>query len=53
MKTTIVGILAAAATVIQSHVQAGHSLTDWKTWIVPALIAALGFLAGDKKEVAK
>ena len=53
MKTTIAGLLAAAGAVVQSHVQAGHSLVDWKTWVLPALLAALGFLAGDKKEVTK
>ncbi len=52
MKTTIIGVIGAALAVVQSHVQAGHSLTDWKTYLVPSAIAALGFLARDK-EVAK
>lgn len=51
MKTTILGLLAATATVIQTHVQMGHDLTDWKTWILPAALAALGFLSKDNKPV--
>lgn len=47
MKTTLVGLLAAAGAVIQAHVQQGAALTDWKTWILPALLAALGCLAKD------
>lgn len=44
MKTTILGILLASATVIQAH-----DLTDWKSWLVPALVAALGYVAADHK----
>ena len=47
MKTTIVGLLAAAAAAIQATVQNGASLDDWKTWILPASLAVLGFLAKD------
>ena len=47
MKTTFIGLLAAAADVIQSHVQQGYSLLDWKTWIVPVFLALLGYVAKD------
>ena len=41
MNTTILGLLAAVAATIQSTLQQGHMLTDWKTWILPAALAAL------------
>ena len=47
MKTTILGILGAAAAAIQATVQQGHSLADWKTWILPVAIALLGYHAED------
>jgi len=47
MKTTIIGLLCAAAAAIQLIVQAGASITDWKTWILPAALAALGYMAKD------
>ena len=47
MNTTILGLLAAVAATIQSTLQQGHLLTDWKTWILPAALAALGYLAND------
>lgn len=47
MKTTIIGLLAAAAAALQNTVQNGASLTDWKTWILPVALAALGYLAKD------
>jgi hypothetical protein len=47
MKTTLIGLLAAAAAAIQTTVQDGHSLDDWKTWILPASLAVLGYLAKD------
>jgi hypothetical protein len=47
-KTTLAGALAAVATAITLVVQQGASLTDWKTYIVPAAMALLGFLSGDK-----
>ena len=48
MKTTLLGLLSAAALVLQTHLQAGRPLDDWKTWLPAVCIAALGFLAGDK-----
>jgi len=47
MKTTILGLLAAAAAAIQTTVQDGNSLIDWKTWILPVSLAVLGYLAND------
>ena len=47
MKTTIFGLLAAAAAAIQTTVQDGHSLDDWKTWILPVSLAILGYLSSD------
>ena len=50
MKTTIVGILAAGALVLQAHVQAGKDLTDWKTWLPAVFVAMLGYLVDDAKK---
>lgn len=50
MKTTIIGLLAAAASAIQSIVQQGKSIEDWKTWILPACLAALGFLSAETNQ---
>jgi hypothetical protein len=47
MKTTIIGLLAAAAAAIQATVQNGAELTDWTTWILPVALASLGYLAKD------
>jgi len=47
MKTTIIGLLAATASAIQTTVQQGHSLLDWKTWIVPVALAIFGYLSKD------
>ena len=35
MKTTLIGLLAAAAAALQNIVQQGHDVTDWKTWALP------------------
>lgn len=47
MKTTLIGLLAAAAAAIQTTVQDGNSLVDWKTWILPVSLAILGYLSSD------
>jgi hypothetical protein len=49
MKTTVIGLLAAVAAAIQNVVQNGAEITDWKTWILPATLAALGYLAAEAK----
>ena len=53
MKTTIIGLLCAAAAAIQGIVQQGHSIEDWKTWILPVMLAVLGYLAKDAKPATK
>lgn len=47
MKTTLIGLLAAAAAAIQGIVQQGHAIEDWKTWALPVALAVLGYLAKD------
>jgi hypothetical protein len=47
-KTTIIGAIAAAAAAIQAIVQQGAKIEDWKTWILPAAIALLGYVAKDE-----
>jgi len=51
MKTTIIGLLAAAAAAIQATLQQGASIEDWKTWILPVTLAVLGYLAKDANPV--
>lgn len=51
-KTTLAGALGAAAVVIRDVVGAGASPADWKTWLLPAAIALLGYLANDKTATA-
>jgi len=46
-KTTAAGALAAAAAAITLIVQQGHSIQDWKTWLFPAAVAILGYVAKD------
>jgi hypothetical protein len=52
MKTTLIGLLAAAAAAIQGIVQQGHDVADWKTWILPVTLAILGYLAKDSTQAA-
>ena len=47
MKTTLIGLLAAAAAALQNIVQQGHAIEDWKTWALPVTLAILGYLAKD------
>lgn len=51
MKTTLLGLLAAAAAAIQTVVQQGGSIQDWKTWILPVVLALLGYAAKDSTPV--
>lgn len=46
-KTTIFGALAAAAAAVQLIVQQGAKIEDWKTWLLPATLALLGYFAKD------
>ena len=50
MNTTIVGLLAAIFAAIQSIVQQGNSIEDWKTWALPAALAALVFSLKTKNQ---
>jgi hypothetical protein len=45
-QTTVVGLLLAVLTTI-SELSAGKEVSDWRTWILPAALAALGFLSRD------
>ena len=45
-QTTLAGALFAALVAVQ-EISAGKDVTDWKTWILPASIAFLGYLARD------
>lgn len=47
MKTTIIGLLAAAAAAIQATIQEGHAIEDWKTWVLPVTLAVFGYLSKD------
>lgn len=47
MKTTLAGLLTAALYALNDVLQHGAKLEDWKTWIVPVGIAALGYFAKD------
>jgi len=46
-KTTLAGLAVAIGQLFVSTIQQGHSLADWKTWIVPFGIACLGLIAKD------
>lgn len=46
-KTTLFGFLAALATVLTDVLQKGAGLDDWKTWLLPACLMALGAAAKD------
>lgn len=45
-QTTIAGALLAGLVAVQ-EASKGADLSDWQTWILPAAIAVLGFLARD------
>lgn len=47
IKTTLAGALLATACAINLVVQQGASIEDWKTWIMPASLALLGYMAKD------
>lgn len=47
MKTTLIGIAAAIAVVLQQWVQEGKSLEDWKTYILPLSLAVLAYFTKD------
>jgi len=46
-KTTIFGALLAAVSAIAIYQQSGGDLANWKQYVIPALLAAFGYLAKD------
>ena len=50
MKTTLLGLTSAFAAALQTSVQGGASLLDWKSWIFPVTIALLGYHAKDSSK---
>jgi hypothetical protein len=46
-KTTVIGAAFAAVTFISTYQANGGNLADWKLWVIPALAAALGYVAKD------
>jgi hypothetical protein len=46
-KTTIAGAILAALAFVQTFQANGGNLNDWKLWLIPAVIAAMGYVAKD------
>lgn len=46
-KTTIIGALLAGVSFLGIYQSNGGNLSDWKQWVIPFLIAVLGYLAKD------
>ncbi|WP_395741035.1 hypothetical protein [Prosthecobacter sp.] len=46
-RTTIFGALLAGATFLGQFQSNGGNLSDWKLWVIPLLMAVLGYLAKD------
>lgn len=46
-KTTIIGAMLAVAQFLSQFQANGGHLNDWSLWLVPAFIAALGYVAKD------
>lgn len=46
-KTTIIGALLAGVSFLGIYQGNGGNLSDWKQWVIPFLIAVLGYLAKD------
>lgn len=47
--TTISGALGAGLYALQDYLTGGGRLDDWKFYIVPVAIAAIGYLSPDPK----
>ncbi|MGC4016143.1 MAG: hypothetical protein QM755_16710 [Luteolibacter sp.] len=47
-KTTLVGFSLAVVSAVATYQQNGGNLADWKLYVIPALMAGLGYLAKDK-----
>jgi hypothetical protein len=48
-KTTILGFAGAAFVAVQTFTSTGGDITNWKQWILPALIAGIGAILPDPK----
>ena len=46
-KTTLLGAALAVVTFLATYQANGGNLADWKLWLIPALSAALGYVAKD------
>ena len=46
-RTTLLGSIFAALTFLQTYQANGGNINDWKLWLIPAVIAALGYAAKD------
>ena len=46
-RTTLLGSIFAALTFLQTYQSNGGNINDWKLWLIPAVIAALGYVAKD------
>jgi hypothetical protein len=46
-KTTLIGAVLAACTALAIYQGNGGDLGDWKQWLIPTLIAGLGYVAKD------
>lgn len=46
-KTTLLGAALAVVTFLATYQANGGNIADWKLWFIPALSAALGYVAKD------
>jgi len=46
-RTTLVGAALAGLSFLAIYQQNGGDLADWKQWLIPAALAALGYVAKD------
>lgn len=46
-KTTLTGALLAGLSFLAIYQNNGGNLSDWKQWLIPTLIAVLGYLSKD------
>lgn len=46
-KTTLLGAALAVVTFLATYQSNGGNIADWKLWVIPAISAALGYVAKD------
>lgn len=46
-RTTVIGALLAVVSFLSIYQTNGGDLADWKQWLLPALLALLGYVAKD------